>query len=103
MPERERFAVLTVDDDSAIRRQLGGVLEDEGHEVGEAKTAADAYEALEKRKWDVVLLDLTMPGEHGLDALVKIREQSPEVAVVVVSGESTLENAVKAGQRGAFD
>jgi two-component system nitrogen regulation response regulator NtrX len=50
-----------------------------------------------------VLLDLTMPGEHGLDALLKIREQAPDTAVIVVSGESTLENAVKAGQRGAFD
>jgi two-component system nitrogen regulation response regulator NtrX len=103
MAEREKFAVLTVDDDAAIRRQLRGVLEDEGHEVGEAKGAAEAYEALEKRRWDAVLLDLTMPGEHGLDALTRIREQSPDTAVVVVSGESTIENAVKAGQRGAFD
>jgi two-component system nitrogen regulation response regulator NtrX len=103
MTERERFAVLLVDDDAAIRRQLRGVLEDEGHEVGEAKVATEAYEALEKQRWDAVLLDLTMPGEHGLDALTKIREQSPDTAVVVVSGESTIENAVKAGQRGAFD
>src|SRR5690242_16029455 len=100
MPDREHFAVLTVDDDSRIRRMLRGVLEDEGHETGEA---ANAYEALEKRRWDAVLLDLTMPGEHGLDALLKIREQAPDTAVIVVSGESTLENAVKAGQRGAFD
>ena len=103
MPEREHYAVLTVDDDAAIRRQLRGVLEDEGHEVGEARGAAEAYEALEKRRWDAVLLDLTMPGEHGLDALTRIREHSPDTAVVIVSGESTLENAVKAGQRGAFD
>jgi two-component system nitrogen regulation response regulator NtrX len=103
MPERERFAVLTVDDDARIRRTLRGVLEDEGHETGEAANASEAYEALEKRRWDVVLLDLTMPGEHGLDALLRIREQSPDTAVIVVSGESTLENAVKAGQRGAFD
>src|SRR5436190_6405192 len=103
MPEREHFAVLTVDDDARIRRTLRGVLEDEGHETGEAANASEAYEALEKRRWDAVLLDLTMPGEHGLDALVHIREQAPDTAVIVVSGESTLENAVKAGQRGAFD
>jgi two-component system nitrogen regulation response regulator NtrX len=103
MPEREHFAVLTVDDDARIRRTLRGVLEDEGHETGEAATASEAYAALEKRRWDAVLLDLTMPGEHGLDALLKIREQAPDTAVIVVSGESTLENAVKAGQRGAFD
>src|SRR5262245_28124206 len=103
MAEREKFAVLTVDDDARIRRQLCGVLADEGHETGEAANAKDAYEALERRRWDAVLLDLTMPGEHGLDALVKIREHSPDTAVIVVSGESTLENAVRAGQRGAFD
>ena len=74
--------------------------------VAEAPEAADAqgaYEALEKRRWDAVLLDLSMPGEHGLDALVRIREQAPDTAVLVVSGESTIVNAVKAGQRGAFD
>jgi len=103
MSQREHFAVLTVDDDARIRRTLRGVLEDEGHETGEAANASEAYEALEKRRWDAVLLDLTMPGEHGLDALLKIREQAPDTAVIVVSGESTLENAVKAGQRGAFD
>jgi two-component system nitrogen regulation response regulator NtrX len=103
MSQREHFAVLTVDDDARIRRTLRGVLEDEGHETGEAANAGEAYEALEKRRWDAVLLDLTMPGEHGLDALLKIREQAPDTAVIVVSGESTLENAVKAGQRGAFD
>jgi two-component system nitrogen regulation response regulator NtrX len=103
MPQREHFAVLTVDDDARIRRTLRGVLEDEGHETGEAANASEAYEALEKRRWDAVLLDLTMPGEHGLDALVRIREQAPDTAVIVVSGEGTLENAVKAGQRGAFD
>jgi len=103
MPERESFAVLTVDDDPAIRSQLRGVLEDEGHEVGEAANAQQAYDALEKRRWDAVLLDLSMPGEHGLDALVRIREHAPDTAVIVVSGESTILNAVKAGQRGAFD
>ena len=103
MQDREHFAVLTVDDDARIRRTLRGVLEDEGHETGEAANASEAYAALDKRRWDAVLLDLTMPGEHGLDALVKIREHAPDTAVIVVSGESTLENAVKAGQRGAFD
>jgi two-component system nitrogen regulation response regulator NtrX len=103
MAPDERFAVLTVDDDAAIRRMLRGVLADEGHETGEAATAAEAYTALAARRWDAVLLDLTMPGEHGLDALVRIREQAPDTAVIVVSGESTLENALRAGQRGAFD
>ena len=103
MSGRERFAVLMVDDDAAIRRQLRGVLEDEGHAASEAANAAEAYAALEKQRFDAVLLDLRMPGEHGLDALERLREQAPDTAVIVVSGEGTLENAVRAGQRGAFD
>ncbi len=103
MSNPERFSVLTVDDDPAIRRMLRAVLEDEGHETGEANGASEAYAALEKRAYDVVLLDLSMPGEHGLDALMRIRDQAPDSAVIIVSGESTIENAIKAGQRGAFD
>ena len=103
MVERERFTVLMVDDDSAIRRQLRGVLEDEGHTTAEAATAADAYAALERQRFDVVLLDIRMPGESGLDALMRIRELAPDTAVIMVSGEGSIENAIKAGQRGAFD
>ncbi len=103
MSERVRSNVLIVDDDAAIRRQLRGVLEDEGHTVTEAPDADRAYTALEQQRFDAVLLDLRMPGTHGLDALVRIREQAPDTAVVIVSGEGTVDNAVKAGQRGAFD
>ncbi len=103
MLERERFTVLMVDDDSAIRRQLRGVLEDEGHTTAEAPTAADAFAALERQRFDVVLLDIRMPGESGLDALLRIRELAPDTAVIMVSGEGSIENAIKAGQRGAFD
>ncbi len=103
MPNAERFHVLVIDDDGAIRRQMRGLLEDDGHVVAEAGTAAEAYETLAQQKFDVALLDLRMPGEHGLDALVKLRELAPDMAVIVVSGEGTVENAVRAGQRGAFD
>ena len=103
MANPDAFQVLLVDDDSAIRRQLRGVLEDEGHSTSEASTAAEAYAALEAGRFDVVLLDIRMPGESGLDALGKIAEQAPDTAVIIISGEGSLENALKAGQRGAFD
>ncbi|MFN8589550.1 MAG: sigma-54 dependent transcriptional regulator [Candidatus Eisenbacteria bacterium] len=103
MSKKEAFSLLVVDDDAAIRRQLRGVLEDEGHRVSEAANAAEGHAALERERFDAVLLDLRMPGEHGLDALVRFRELAPDTAVLIVSGEGTLENAVRAGQRGAFD
>ena len=103
MSEPDRFQLLVVDDDAAIRRQLRGLLEDEGHGVTEAANGAEAYAAVERQRFDVVLLDLRMPGDHGLDALVRLGELAPDTAVIVVSGEGTVENAIKAGQRGAFD
>lgn len=101
MPEHHR--VLIVDDDAAIRFMLRGLLQDEGHEVLESPDAAHAYTSLDRQRVDAVLLDLRMPGDHGLDALVRIREQAPDTAVIIVSGEGTVEHALKAGQRGAFD
>jgi two-component system nitrogen regulation response regulator NtrX len=103
MSDPDRFQLLVVDDDAAIRRQLRGLLEDEGHVVTEGANAAEAYAAVERQRFDAVLLDLRMPGDHGLDALVRLGELAGDTAVIVVSGEGTVENAIKAGQRGAFD
>ncbi len=98
-----RLDVLVVDDDPAIRDALRAVLEHAGHTVAEAETGERAIATLEERRFDVVLLDLAMPGMHGLDALERIRENAPDVGVIVVSGEATIANAMRAGQRGAFD
>ncbi len=103
MSGSRRLDVLIVDDDPAIRRQLRGVLEDEGHAVADAESGDRALELLEERRFDAVLLDLNMPGLPGLDALSRIRESAPDTAVLVVTGESTLDNALQAGRRGAFD
>jgi DNA-binding NtrC family response regulator len=98
-----RLDVLVVDDEAASRRALRGTLEDRGHHVAEAESGDRALEMLEDRPVDAVLLDLNMPGTHGLDVLVKIREIAPDMGVIVVTGEKTTENAFKAAQRGAFD
>ncbi len=103
MTGRARLDVLVVDDDPAIRDALRAVLEHAGHMVAEAGTGEGAVAMLEERRFDVVLLDLAMPGMHGLDALERIRENAPDVGVIVVSGEGTIANAIRAGQRGAFD
>jgi DNA-binding NtrC family response regulator len=79
------------------------MLEDGGHTVEEAESGDQALQFLAERRMDVVLLDLDMPGLHGLDALVKIRELAPDTGVIVVTGHGTTGNAFKAAQRGAFD
>src|ERR1044072_200550 len=95
--------LMVVDDDPAIRDALRAVLEAAGHSVVEADSGDRALESLGTHAVAVVLLDLAMPGINGLDALPKIREIAQDTAVIVVSGEGTVANAMKAGQRGAFD
>ncbi|NOT33643.1 MAG: sigma-54-dependent Fis family transcriptional regulator [Candidatus Eisenbacteria bacterium] len=103
MTAKKILQILVVDDDPAIRPRLRGVLEDEGHEVREAADGRSALEALEAARFDVVLLDVKMPGMTGLDALPLMREMAPGTAVIMVSGESTISIAVQAVKRGAFD
>jgi len=101
--QETKFDVLVVDDDAAIRGEIVDLLEEEGHRVQEAQTADRAFDLMDGGAFDVVLLDINMPGTSGLDALVQVRERSPDTAVVMVTGEATIPNAMKAGQRGAFD
>jgi DNA-binding NtrC family response regulator len=103
MSAAQRLEVLVVDDDPLIRDALRRVLEHAGHAVSEAESGEQAIELLESRRVDAVLLDLNMPGIDGLDALLRIREIAPDTGVIVVTGEASIENALKAGQRGAFD
>src|SRR4051812_36340664 len=103
MIAKRRLRILLVDDDADIRTHLGGLLEDEGHHVTGAADARAALAALEHQSFDVVLLDINMPGMTGLDALPLIRETSPGTGVVILSGEGSVANAVAALKRGAFD
>ncbi len=103
MSEETRLQVLVVDDDPAVRGALRRALEVAGHAVAEAGDGEEALAGLAGRPVDVVLLDINMPGLGGLDALPRIRETAPETSVIMVTAEATLANAMRAGQRGAYD
>ena len=103
MSAEARLQVLVVDDDVAVRSSLRLALEDAGHEVAEAGDGEEALALLAGRPADVVLLDINLPGLGGLDALPRVRETAPAAAVIMVTGEATLANAMRAGQRGAYD
>jgi two-component system nitrogen regulation response regulator NtrX len=103
MSTQERLEIMVVDDDPAIRGALRRALEGAGHAVQEAADAAAGLALLDPRATDVVLLDINLPGLDGLDALERFREQAPVTAVIMVTGEATLANAMLAGQRGAYD
>jgi two-component system, NtrC family, nitrogen regulation response regulator NtrX len=103
MNEEMALRVLVVDDDPPVRGSLRRALEEAGHVVTEAGDGEGALAQLAERPADVVLLDINMPGLGGLDALPRIREAAPDTSVIMVTGEGTVANAMRAGQRGAYD
>jgi two-component system nitrogen regulation response regulator NtrX len=96
-------AVLVVDDEAGVRASLAAILGDEGYAVDEADSGERALTALEARRYDLVLLDVWLPGADGLEVLGRIREADPELPVVVISGHGTIETAVRAVRLGAHD
>jgi NtrC-family two-component system response regulator AlgB len=95
--------VLVVDDEKNIRRAFTIALESIGHEVKCAANSAAALAELQAGAFDVVLLDLRLSQESGLDLLEEIHRLSPQTAVVIVTAYAAVETAVEAMRRGAFD
>ena len=95
--------ILIVDDESGIRDSLRGVLEDDGFKTGEAESGEACLDLLEKQTFDVILLDVWLPGIDGLDTLQKIRALDNPPEVIMISGHGTIETAVRATKLGAYD
>jgi two-component system nitrogen regulation response regulator NtrX len=95
--------VLIVDDEAGIRQALGQLLEFEGYEVRSAENAADGISEYQKWRPHLVFLDVKMAGIDGLEALKRLREIDSSAVVVMISGHATIQTAVEATQRGAYD
>ena len=95
--------ILIADDHELLRRGLLSILAEAFPDLaaGEAVTAAQALEAVEKKPWDVVLLDINMPGRSGLEALQDIKKLRPQLPVVVLSVFPEKDYAVRAFKLGA--
>lgn len=101
----KHIQILVVDDEQGIRESLRGVLEDEGFSVHVVGRGEDALAELQKRSYEVVLLDVWLPGIDGLETLAQIQKMplSERPNVVMISGHGSIETAVKATKMGAFD
>jgi len=96
-------SILIVDDEPGVRSALGGVLRDEGYEVDAVDRGEACLERLAHQAYDVVVLDIWLPGMDGLATLARMRERQIDVQVVIISGHGNIESAVRAIKMGAFD
>src|ERR1700692_3768422 len=96
--------VLIVDDETGIRDSLAGVLMDEGYEAASVESGEECLKLLRREhNFEVVLLDIWLPGIDGLETLEKIRENDNAPEVIMISGHGTIETAVRATKLGAYD
>jgi two-component system nitrogen regulation response regulator NtrX len=96
-------SILIVDDEPGVRSALTGVLRDEGYDVDSVDSGEACLERLAVEAYDVVVLDIWLPGMDGLATLARMRERQIDVQVVIISGHGNVESAVRAIKMGAFD
>jgi DNA-binding NtrC family response regulator len=94
--------VLLVDDDPAIVELLRNVLSKDGYDIRTADDPRDAIALLARDPVDVLITDFAMPGMTGLQLLVEIRKTHPDLPVVMVTGEGTMDTGLKAMDHGAL-
>lgn len=95
--------ILIIDDERSIRRALGEILQFEGYEVAEAEDGNQGIEVCKNGAFDLVFCDIKMPGKDGMEVLAEIHPLFPELPIVMISGHGTIETAVEAIKKGAFD
>ena len=95
--------ILVVDDEKVIREGCREVLTLEGFEVVLAENGEQGLEMIEKVHFDVVLLDLMMPGISGFDVLSHVKALHPDTSIIVITGYATVEHSIEAMKNGAFD
>jgi two-component system nitrogen regulation response regulator NtrX len=98
-----RPSLLVVDDEEGIRESLASILQDEGYHVESVASAEEALQRAAGGEFEVVLLDVWLPGMDGLEALSRIQASAHPPAVIMISGHGTIETAVRATKLGAFD
>ena len=96
-------SILIVDDEPGVRNALGGVLRDEGYEVEAVSSGEDCLERVTRTAFDLVVLDVWLPGMDGLATLARLRERQIDAQIVLISGHGNIESAVRAIKMGAFD
>lgn len=95
--------ILIADDEQSIRRTLREILEFEKYQVDEAGDGLECLAKIKQETYDVIILDIKMPKMDGMETLEKIQSLAPDVPVVMISGHASIDTAVEAVKKGAFD
>ena len=95
--------ILVVDDEKRIRDGCHMVLTQEGFEVAKAETGELGIKMIEEAHYDIILLDLMMPGLSGFDVLTHVKALHPDTVIIVITGYATVEYSIEAMKKGAFD
>ncbi len=95
--------ILIIDDEKAIRKTLTEILSYEGYKIEEAGDGEEGLRKFKERAFDVVLCDIKMPKIDGIEFLDRVRDINPDVPVIMISGHGTIETAVEAVKKGAYD
>ena len=101
--QQQKLDVLVVDDERDVREGSARVLSRGAFEVRTAETGEDGLKQIEARAPDLLLLDLMMPGIGGLEVLERLQQTHPDLLVIVITGYATIETAVEAMKKGAYD
>ena len=101
--DKENFRILVVDDDKAFLLLLTSILKDAGYRVDRASSGEEALKKLRRFSPHLIIADLKMPGISGLELTEKVKEEHPEMEVVMITAYGTVDTAVRAMKLGAFD
>ena len=95
--------ILVVDDETAMRQSLKDWLMEDDYEVDLAASGEDAISMARDRSWDIILLDLKMPGMDGLETMIRLKKMIPETEILMMTAYGSIDTAVQAMKEGAFD
>ena len=99
----ERFKVLVVDDEEDFRETIVNRLLDRNLEVMGVESGLKALQVIEEQDFDVVVMDVRMPGMDGIEALKELKKKKPLIEVIMLTGHASVESGIQGMQLGAFD
>jgi DNA-binding NtrC family response regulator len=97
----ENARILIIDDDENIRKVLTAILEEEGYAIESVDTGKKAIERTKRKAYNLALIDIRLPDMEGIELLTKMKDTTPKMRKIIITGYPTVHNAVEAVNRGA--